>query len=63
LSSLIILFYKHASALIFGDFSLGHLALAFLSLALTAVALVLLSESRRSLKIPAKAEAGEAIKA
>ena len=63
LSSLIILLYKHASALTSGDFTFGHLALAFLSLVLTAVAVVLFSESRKSLRVPSKDKAGEVAKA
>jgi len=47
LSSLVTLLYKHAIALVSGDFSFGHLSLAFLSLVLSAVAVFLLAESRK----------------
>ncbi|MFQ6103464.1 MAG: carbon starvation protein A [Candidatus Glassbacteria bacterium] len=62
LSSLVILFYSHASALISGDFSFGHLSLAILSLILTAVAAILFTESRRGLSVTAEVKAGETLK-
>jgi carbon starvation protein len=52
LSSLVILLGEHLSALIKGDLSFGHLALAFLSLMLFAVAVVLLTESRKKHDLP-----------
>jgi carbon starvation protein len=56
LSSLVTLFYTHALALVRGELSFGHVILAFLSVLLTGVALVLFHESRRSMKIIAKEE-------
>jgi carbon starvation protein len=63
LSSLLTLFYAHARAMANGDLSFGHAILAFLSLLLIGVALVLFQESRKSMKIITKEEVRAPLKA
>ncbi len=52
LSSLVVLFISHVSAIISGEVTFGHVSLALLALLLTGVAIVLLTESRKKFDRP-----------